>query len=215
MTRPSPFAVDEAAVPALLRRVLDVIADDVVPLTRAGVSRGNKLFGAAILRRDDLGLVVAETNNEVENPLWHGEIHAIKRFHELPASARPPASDCVFVATHEPCSLCLSGIAWAGFDNVGYLFSHQDSADAFAIPYDIAILRSVYAVPDPDRDAPAPGRDLYNRVNDYFTSTDLARLVASSGDPALGSRVAALRVVYGELSAAYQAGKGDAGIPHA
>ena len=151
-------------------RLLDVIEHDIVPLTTRGVAAGNKLFGAAIIRRSDWSLVVAATNNEVENPLWHGEIHAIKLFHELPRATRPPASDCVFLATHEPCSLCLSGITWAGFDNFSYLFSHRDSAESFAIPYDIAILKAVYAVPDPDRSAPAPDRDLYNRSNDYFTT---------------------------------------------
>lgn len=196
-----------------LARYLEVIEQDVVPLTRAGVARGNKLFGAAILRRSDLSLVVAETNNEIENPLWHGEIHAIKRFHELPAADRPAAADCVFLATHEPCSLCLSGLAWAGFGECWYLFSHQDSADAFAIPHDIAILRGVYAVPDPDRDEAAPGRDLYNRSNGFFTTHDLAAAVA--GDPALVAQVDRLRTAYDELSATYQAGKGAHGIPHA
>lgn len=196
-----------------LSRLLDVIETEIVPLTERGVSAGNKLFGAAILRRDDLGTVVAETNNEIENPLWHGEIHAIKRFHELPAAQRPAARDCVFLATHEPCSLCLSGIAWAGFDNVGYLFSHQDSADAFAIPHDIAILKAVYAVPDPDRPAPAPGRDLYNRRNDFFVSTDLAEAVERRSDPTLSATVQRLRTAYDRLSHTYQRGKGGAGIP--
>lgn len=199
-----------------LHRLLDVIELDVVPLTADGVDRGNKLFGAAILRASDLSLVVAETNNEIENPLWHGEIHAIKRFHELAAEDRPAAQDCLFLTTHEPCSLCLSGIAWAGFGNFTYLFSHQDSADSFAIPYDIAILQAVYAVPDPDRESPAPGRDLYNRTNDYFDSTDLqaaiALLPAAEADP-LRARCEQLAATYAALSDTYQATKGEAGIP--
>lgn len=194
-------------------RLLDVIEHDVVPLTAAGVERGNKLFGAAILRRDDLSVVVAETNNEVENPLWHGEIHAIKRFHELPADQRPAPADCVFLATHEPCSLCLSGITWAGFDNFSYLFSHADSAESFAIPYDIAILKGVYAVPDPDRDAPAPGRDLYNRTNAYFTSTDLAADLRDLGDHELLAQAARIGALYDALSVTYQRSKGARGIP--
>ncbi|NHI16042.1 nucleoside deaminase [Microbacterium excoecariae] len=195
--------------PATRSRLLDVIEEDIVPLTRAGVARGNKLFGAAILRRDDLSVVVAETNNEIENPLWHGEIHAIKRFHELPAAGRPDPSECLFLATHEPCSLCLSGIAWAGFEEFAYLFSHQDSADAFAIPHDIRILKAVYAVPDPDRTEPAPGRDLYNRDNAFFTSHPIA------GPADLTDRIARIAGTYDELSATYQASKGGAGIPHA
>jgi tRNA(Arg) A34 adenosine deaminase TadA len=193
-------------------RFLEVIEQDVVPLTRAGVAQGNKIFGAAILRRSDLSLVVAATNNEIENPLWHGEIHAIKLFHELPQAARPEPGDCVFLATHEPCSLCLSGLAWGGFTECWYLFSHQDSADAFAIPHDIAILKGVYAVPDPDRSEVGAGRDLYNRSNAFFTTHDLAAAVAGS---ALEERVARLRTTYDELSAAYQGAKGGHGIPHA
>ena len=57
---------------ALAGRLLDVIEGDILPLTEAGVHRGNKIFGAAILRKSDRSLVLAETNNEIENPLWHG-----------------------------------------------------------------------------------------------------------------------------------------------
>ncbi|MBN9311320.1 MAG: nucleoside deaminase, partial [Devosia sp.] len=55
--------------PELVSRLLDTIEHDLLPLTRRGVSGGNKLFGAAILNKSDLSLVVAETNNETENPL--------------------------------------------------------------------------------------------------------------------------------------------------
>jgi len=95
---------------ALISRLFDVIEKHIAPVTAAGVARGNKLFGAAILRKSDLSVVIAETNNETENPLWHGEMHAIKRFYELPAETRPNPKDCIFLTTHEPCSLCLSGI---------------------------------------------------------------------------------------------------------
>jgi tRNA(Arg) A34 adenosine deaminase TadA len=119
------------------------------------------------------------------------------------------------IATHEPCSLCLSGIAWSGIGEVAYLFSHADSADSFAIPYDIAILQGVYAVPDPDRSAPAPGRDLYNRSNPYFTSHDLAAAVRGLGDRDLDARVARLVTTYDGLSATYQQHKGQGAIAHA
>ena len=189
-----------------LGRLLEVIENDIVPLTRAGVASGNKVFGAAILRKSDLSVVVATTNDETANPLWHGEIHAIKKFFELPSRPRP--ADCVFLATHEPCSLCLSGITWSGFDNFSYLFSHADSADAFAIPYDIAILKAVYAVPDPDRSEAAPGRDLYNRANDYFLSTNLMPLAEAQFPDA----VTRLGEIYAGLSAAYQDRKGSGNI---
>ena len=202
--------------PALINRFLDVIEFDIAPKTRAGVEHGNKLFGAAILRKSDWSLVLAETNNETESPLWHGEMHAIHRFYLLPTAARPAPKDCLFLATHEPCSLCLSGITWSGFDNFYYLFSHQDSADSFAIPYDIQILKAVYAVPDPDRPAPAPGRDLYNRTNPYFVSHDISRMIAGldrGTKESLTARVDDLNALYADLSAIYQRDKGNKGIP--
>lgn len=181
-----------------------------------GVARGNKLFGAAILRKSDLSVVVAETNNEIENPLWHGEMHAIKRFFELPADQRPDAKDCIFVATHEPCSLCLSGITWSGFDNFYYLFSHEDSRDSFAIPYDIQILKAVYAVPDPETGTVSPDRPLYNRTNQYWVSHNMAQMIAAldrGNRETLLARFDDLNALYADLSALYQKDKGAKGIP--
>ena len=178
----------------LISRLLDVIEHDIAPVTQRGVARGNKLFGAAILRKSDLSVVVAE----------------------LPADQRPEAKDCLFLATHEPCSLCLSGITWSGFDNFYYLFSHQDSRDSFAIPYDIQILKAVYAVPDPDRTAVPDDRPLYNRTNAYWTSYSIAQLIASldrSHKEALLERFDNLNGLYADLSSTYQHGKGSKGIP--
>ena len=202
--------------PDLIARLLDVIELDLLPLTKRGVGGGNKLFGAAILRKSDLSLVVGETNNETENPLWHGEMHAIKRFYELPAGERPAPKDCLFLATHEPCSLCLSGITWSGFDNFYYLFSYEDTRDSFGIPHDIRILREVYAVPDPDRDFVPEDRPLYNRRNAFFQSHDIQQMIAGidrSSRELLVARVDELNAAYNDLSAAYQKDKGKKGIP--
>ena len=202
--------------PDLIERLLDVIEHDIAPVTHKGVQRGNKLFGAAILRKSDLSVVVAETNNETENPLWHGEMHAIKRFFELPADQRPATADCLFLATHEPCSLCLSGITWSGFDNFYYLFSHEDSRDSFAIPYDIQILQAVFAVPDPDRATVPPDRSLYNRTNQFWTSRSIPQMIASldrGNREALLQRVDDITALYADLSAIYQSDKGQKGIP--
>lgn len=201
---------------ALISRLLDVIEKDIAPVTREGVARGNKLFGAAILRKSDLSVVVAETNNEIENPLWHGEMHAIKRFFELDPATRPDVKDCLFLATHEPCSLCLSGITWSGFDNFYYLFSYEDTRDSFAIPYDIAILKAVYAVPDPGASVVSPDRPLYNRSNQYWQSHNIAQMIASldrGNREALLSRFDDLNALYADLSAVYQKDKGARGIP--
>jgi tRNA(Arg) A34 adenosine deaminase TadA len=156
---------------ALLNRLLTVIEQDILPKTRVGIAHRNKIFGAAILRKSDLSLIVAETNNEVENPLWHGEMHAIKRLYELsnPMELISP-KDCIFLATHEPCSLCLSAITWGGYDNFNYLFSHENSRDKFNIPHDIRILREVFG----DTDGIRP---LYNRTNAFWHSYSIAAMV--------------------------------------
>lgn len=200
----------------LLERLLDVVEQDLAPLTRARVALGNKIFGAAILRKSDLSLVVAETNDETENPLWHGEMHAIKKFYDLPAAERPASKDCIFLATHEPCSLCLSGITWSGFDNFYYLFSYEQTRDAFGIPHDIRILKEVYQVADPDRTAAHPDRPLYNRTNAFFTAHGIEQLIASldrGNRESLLGRIDNLTALYADLSAAYQASKGAKGIP--
>lgn len=201
---------------AFVSRLLDVIETDLVPLTQRGVRSGNKLFGAAILRKSDLSVVIAETNNETENPLWHGEMHALKKFYELPADQRPDTKDCIFIATHEPCSLCLSGITWTGFDNFYYLFSYEDTRDAFGIPHDIRILKEVYAVPDPDREAVPPERPLYNRRNAFWQSHSIQQMIASldrSTKEKLTAQVDDLNAAYNDLSATYQKDKGKKGIP--
>jgi len=190
----------------LIDRLLDVIEHDIVPLTAREILRGNKLFGAAILRKNDLSLVIAETNNEVENPLWHGEMHALKKLYERDRTALPAPKDCIFLATHEPCSLCLSAITWGGYDNFYYLFSHAQSRDNFAIPHDLRILKEVFTL--------EPGG--YNASNAYWTSYDINKLLAGldrTSRERLLERVDNLTALYADLSAIYQKNKGHAGIP--
>jgi tRNA(Arg) A34 adenosine deaminase TadA len=191
---------------SLIDRLLDVIEHDIVPKTEEGVAHGNKLFGAAILRKSDRSLVLAETNNEIENPLWHGEVHCLKRFYEMPKAERVDTSDAIFLATHEPCSLCLSAITWAGFDNFYYLFSHEDSRDSFAIPHDLKILKEVFTLD--------PGG--YNAENAYWKSYSIRRLVQAlpaAERARLEERIGAISRLYDGLSSTYQAGKDDNDIP--
>ena len=187
---------------ALAIRFLDVIEQDIVPLTRAGVARGDKVFGAAILRKSDLSLVVAGTNRETENPLFHGEVATLNAFYEMPAEGRPPTANCLFLSTHEPCSLCLSAITWAGFDNFYYLFGYEDTRDAFNIPHDLKILSEVFGIEN----------GAYVRENAFWRSRGIDELVDGEDEDAK-ERIARLRGLYDELSFIYQASKGESEIP--
>ncbi|MFZ1680542.1 MAG: nucleoside deaminase [Rhizobiaceae bacterium] len=191
---------------AFVGRLLDVIEHDILPRTEAGVAAGNKVFGAALLRKDDLSLVLAETNNETENPLWHGEVHTLKRFYEMDRASRPETGELVFLSTHEPCSLCLSAITWTGFDNFYFLFSHEDSRDSFAIPHDLKILKEVFTL--------EPGG--YNAENAFWKSRSIGAMVRAlpAGErPPLEAQIGRIARRYGDLSNAYQSAKTGNDIP--
>jgi len=190
----------------LTKCLLDVIEKEIIPKTQIGVSCGNKLFGAAIVRKSDLSLVIAGTNNETENPLWHGEMQTLKAFYEMPAADRPAPKDCYFLATHEPCSLCLSGITWTGFDNFYYLFGYEDTRDAFNIPHDLKILKEVFKIENGE----------YARENEFWKSHDLTHMIKTFDSGArveLENQVKQIAQTYDEMSAVYQNTKGNADIP--
>ena len=132
----------------LLHKFSDIFKNNILPLTAKGVDIGNKIFGAAILNKNDYSLIVAETNNETENPIWHGEIHTLKKFYELDSKIRPSEKNCIFLSSHEPCSLCLSAITFSGFNNFYYLFPYKSTSNKFNIPHDLNILKEVFNIQD-------------------------------------------------------------------
>ncbi|KAF2261242.1 cytidine/deoxycytidylate deaminase family protein [Lojkania enalia] len=200
----------------LLQALLSTIEHKIVPLTAQGVSSGSKLFGAAIISKSMLNPIIVATNNERVSPLLHGEINCIQQFFLQDSATRPSTSDCIFLATHEPCSLCLSGITWSGFDNFYYLFTYEDSRDLFSIPYDIQILEQVFRVrAKEESDEELQKRELYNRRNKFFTAQSFAELVVRIEDEGerkkWGKEVERVKSLYGRLSDRYQKGK-DEGV---
>ena len=174
--------------------MLDVIEEDIVPLTARGVSIGCKVFGAAVLKKDDLSLVVAGTNHEAFSPLWHGEVYTIKLFYEL--QGHPDPSECLFLSTHEPCSMCISALAWAGFREIYYFFGYDQTQDDFNIPHDLRMLREVFGCAAPTKD------------NIYFKSRSLIELAGGLEDKEMANgRIERIKETYAGLSAVYQAGE--------
>ena len=189
-----------------LEKILNIFSKEVLPLTEKGVAKGSKIFGAAIIKKDNLSLVVAETNNEIENPLWHGEISAFKKFYELDANTRPKEKDCMFLSSHEPCSMCLSAITFSGFDNFYYLFAYTATNDEFNIPHDLNILKEVFKIN-------AGG---YNQENSYWKSQNINLLIenlpASKKENIL-KQLDEIKKKYQTLSNQYQENKGGNSIP--
>ena len=190
----------------LLDKFLDVFNNDILPLTSKGVDSGNKIFGAAIIKKDDYSLVVAGSNNETENPLWHGETHTLKKFYEINKETRPDEKNCIFLSSHEPCSLCLSAITFSGFDNFYYLFPYESTSEEFSIPHDLNILKEVFNINDGN----------YIKNNSYWKSYSINSLINKLEDSKkkkFKDSFNNIKKNYFDLSNKYQTSKENNSIP--
>lgn len=175
-----------------LNRCLDVIGQDIVPLTSQMVRIGCKVFGAAILHKD-MSLVLAATNHEAFSPLWHGEVYAIKQFWEL--QNHPDPADCIFIATHQPCCMCAAAIAWGGFKELYYFFGYAETGNNFNIPHDQRMIQELF-----NTKAPAEN-------SSYYTSHSLLDAAKEHNTAEVNAKVQGLFQSYAKLSEIYQSGE--------
>ncbi|GAB1316303.1 hypothetical protein MFIFM68171_06513 [Madurella fahalii] len=161
----------------VISAIFKVTEEQIVPSMRQSVSAGNLPFGAAILHQATLTPFTVSVNKVRESPLLHGETNCIREFFATPSDKRPPVNSCLFFATHEPCSLCLSGISWTGFSTVCFLFTYEDTRDLLGIGGDIDILEEVFRVAGPsDTKDSLAARPLYNKENRFFKAKSVAEL---------------------------------------
>lgn len=182
---------------ATLRRLLEVIEQEILPKTTEQVAAGNKVFGAAVLNAT-FDTVVAETNHETICPLYHGEVYTIQQWSSV--ANKPSAASSIFLSTHEPCCMCISAIVWSGFRKCYYLYPYETTRDQ-GIPHDLKIMHQLWGV------------ERYVTRNEFCDTTCILELVeALPPGPdkcELQETLGRINAKYNGLSHKYHSEKGD------
>lgn len=169
-----------------IEKILRAIRGALLPLTERMVERGNHVFGGLVLRAEDCSVVAAGSNDRVENPIYHGEIDTLRRFFAL--AERPAPQDCIFVASHAPCPMCASAIAWAGFREVWMLYGYEAVKEGFDMPVDLMMYREIFGADGPCAE------------NAFYTLRCLRDEAAKYPDrPALASLLAEIDAAYAAM----------------
>ena len=181
--------------------ILDIFIDELIPLTKKSISKGNKIFGAFIIKKSNLNLISIGTNEEIKNPLFHGEISTLFNFFE---KNRDNITDYYFISSHQPCSLCLSAITWSGFDNFYYFFPYETTKESFNIPHDLKILEEVFKIKGGE----------YQKNNHYWESFSIISEIRKQNlDMNLSAKINKITEEYQNMSKIYQESKINNKIP--
>eukprot|EP01084_Bolivina_argentea_P296565 510779_1 len=170
----------------LIIKLFETIQNEIFPLTQKQVRKGDRVFGGGVFLNsleDNYPLIMIGTNRAfTKNPLFHGEISTINNYHNswnqdatlhnyLDFSFNkeyegdePAVEDTIFLATHEPCSYCLSAISWNGFKNFYYLFTYEETQNDFEMPGDILMMEQVFNNYGTEQDP------YYNEQNTFWLS---------------------------------------------
>lgn len=170
-----------------LAKILDVISNEILPLTESEVESGSGVLGGAILRADTMTSVMVGASSTAKDPLAHGEMDALTRFFNMPV--RPDPSELIFVATHEPCPMCAGAIAVAGFREL-WVFNGVKDAAAYPANYrGSEATRELYGV------------ECANSDNAFFTKRYIRGAVEVADDDSLRAAVAEIDKRYASLAA--------------
>jgi tRNA(Arg) A34 adenosine deaminase TadA len=148
-----------------LLKMLKIIENDIIPLTENGVATGSKMFGAAIMN-PDYTCLHPDTNTESACPTFHAEVKCIVSWAEkTPAKDRGPvAQSTIFLATHEPCMMCISSILWGGWNKCWYFFGYENTAEQ-GIPHDINTMHELWGV------------NTYRKQNKYLSTSSIMEAI--------------------------------------
>lgn len=153
-----------------LLKMLKIIENEIIPLTEVEISKGSKMFGAAIMD-SDYKCIHPDTNTERLCPTFHAEVKCIVSWAEkTPAKDRGPvAQSSIFLATHEPCMMCVSSILWGGWNKCWYFFGYENTAEQ-GIPHDINTMHELWGV------------NSYRKQNKYLSTSSIMEAIKELPD---------------------------------
>ena len=173
------------------KMIIKAVAETLIPVTEKGVAAGNHVFGGVILDKKTLLPVTAASNGRIDNPIYHGEIETLRAF--FADKNHPSPKDCIFAASHDPCSMCISAITWAGFDEIWVLFSYEDVKKSFGMPVDLLMYKELF------------GTDGVRPQNAFFKKYDLKTEAAKEPNASeLAAAIADIEKSYAALAARVQ-----------